>query len=172
MNVLYSMYLILGTSVIFIWRGKENIRSPSLSYWESYTRRQFFLLFSCHLFSPEISFHSLQPEEEEEEEEEEEGKSHESSSFSHAFTDEKLKRSADLRRSCSITPPSWPFYRMIIWEITRLSPLHSPGAPAVVGAAAARCSGDEAGPHLAGLRAVPQDLHPAARERQVRPPRK
>ncbi len=45
------------------------------------------------------------------------------------------------------------------------------GAAVVVGAAAARGRGDEAGPDLAGRGPVPQDLHPEARERQVGPVR-
>lgn len=42
-----------------------------------------------------------------------------------------------------------------------------PGAPPPVRASPARGRGDEAGPDLARLGAVPQDLHPEARERQV-----
>ena len=42
------------------------------------------------------------------------------------------------------------------------------GAPAAVRPPSARGGGDEAGPDLARLRTVPQDLHPEARERQVR----
>ena len=41
------------------------------------------------------------------------------------------------------------------------------GAAPALRAAAARGGGDEAGPHRARLGTVPQDLHPAARERQV-----
>ena len=43
-----------------------------------------------------------------------------------------------------------------------------PGASPAVRAPPARGRGDEAGPHLARVRTVPQDLHTEARERQVR----
>ena len=49
-------------------------------------------------------------------------------------------------------------------------PFHSSlsGAALALCAAAARGGGDEAGPDRARLGTVPQDLHPEARERQVR----